>query len=324
MKYLLCKPEGGFIDNLRTIEKCLEYCLKFNRILLINTCHSFTYRINFSDYFNFKKLPIICDLKKIKYILSKRFLTVYPSSLKKNILNFKVKKDKKNNYYWIGDKNKKPLIINFKKKYNFDILVVQSSDIGGDSFKMFKLLRFNNNIIKDFIEKFNKIDTPYLCIQIRNTDRDCDYKKLYYENQELIKNQKVIYIATDDFKALEFFRTKNLNIFNFTTFPKNNRPLHYSLLNSDLKIKDCISDLILIGLSNILLSNSIGGYIRLAKEINKNKEIIFDKINDNKLNILKSILQKRKIASNNIELFGIINLKFNSIKITNKIIKFLI
>ena len=53
MKYLLCKPQGGFCDNLQFIDGCIKYCKKYNRTLLINMLDSWTYKINFSDYFYF-------------------------------------------------------------------------------------------------------------------------------------------------------------------------------------------------------------------------------------------------------------------------------
>ena len=51
-----------------------------------------------------------------------------------------------------------------------------------------------------------------------------------------------IYIATDSKDVLEYFKTKNLNIFSFNIFPKEKyRNLHTcKLLNSDDKIKSVV------------------------------------------------------------------------------------
>jgi len=50
MKYFSLIPAGGFNDILSQIYFSIEYCIKFKRILLINTVNT-DYHINFSDYF---------------------------------------------------------------------------------------------------------------------------------------------------------------------------------------------------------------------------------------------------------------------------------
>ena len=55
MKYVLCRPIGGLIDSFMEIQKCYIYCLKYNRILLIDTLSKDHYEnnncFNFSDFF---------------------------------------------------------------------------------------------------------------------------------------------------------------------------------------------------------------------------------------------------------------------------------
>ena len=72
MKYLLCVPQGGFCDNLMVIQKCVEYCKNYNRILLLNMKDGLTYKINFSDYFYFNEtspVKIITNISKTKPFL---------------------------------------------------------------------------------------------------------------------------------------------------------------------------------------------------------------------------------------------------------------
>jgi len=78
MKYVLCRPIGGLINSFMEIQKCYIYCLKYNRILLIDTLSKDHYEnnncFNFSDFFEFytNELTIIADASKIKEILSKQ------------------------------------------------------------------------------------------------------------------------------------------------------------------------------------------------------------------------------------------------------------
>ena len=80
MNYLYCMPRGGFNDNLSVIVQGLEYCKKYNRILLVDTINS-TYKVDFGNYFEFQHDNIICDAEKIRRFLYDKEVTIYPSIL---------------------------------------------------------------------------------------------------------------------------------------------------------------------------------------------------------------------------------------------------
>ena len=318
-KYLLCKPQGGFCDNLDFINICVYYCKKYNRVLLLNTNHSWTYKINFADYFYFNKtltIKVITDINKINQILSIKRKSVYPNFMTNNIINFR-SRSTNNGYYWINDKLKRPLTIDISKNYQEDILIYEDCSRGGfgNILELFKSLEFKDNILEDFYNKYNSIKKPYICIQIRNSDIKCNYQKIYDDNIQLIHKYNNIVIATDDKLAINFFKNKGLKINNFTTFPKNilkNQGLHYSNLSSDVKIKDTISDLLLISLADIILSVSGGSFINLGRELNKDKDIIFKKLRKIKIKKhtnLNNNIPKNDIPKNDINLLKLIGSK---------------
>jgi hypothetical protein len=114
---------------------------------------------------------------------------------------------------------------------------------------------------------------------VRYTDYQCDYVKLYQDNKALIQAQKSIYIASDNKSVVEWFQGLGLSatIYNFTKFPEGNtgtNNLHYSTIDSDTKFKDMVSDMCIIGLANILLSNSLGLFINLCRQLNENKSLL--------------------------------------------------
>ena len=122
-------------------------------------------------------------------------------------------------------------------------------------------------------------NVKFLCIQVRNTDLKCDYKKLCLDYKDLIDKYKVVYLCTDSEEVLHFFRQQFPNILNFTNFPKeNNCPLHMSSINPDIKFKNLICDILIATNSNKILSNSKGGFINLLKNCHKNKQIVLNKI----------------------------------------------
>ena len=52
-KYMYCIPEGGFNTICQIIWKCYEYCLKYNRILVIDTRYVSSFRDDIRKYFIF-------------------------------------------------------------------------------------------------------------------------------------------------------------------------------------------------------------------------------------------------------------------------------
>ena len=112
----------------------------------------------------------------------------------------------------------------------------------------------------------------YLCIQVRNTDRTCDYTGLYMANRVAIHSYPAVYLATDCEEVLTFFN-KQLPVKNFVTVPsKPVKNLHKSAIPGEVKFIDMICDLYLIGAADQILSNSKGGYIDLARKIHENRD----------------------------------------------------
>lgn len=155
---------------------------------------------------------------------------------------------------------------------NEDLIVFGRRD-GGDGYPLFKNLIFKPKIKQIISDRYKTLKKPYLCIQIRNTDYKCDYELLYENNKTEINSSNEIYIATDDKKALKFFIDKGLPVKNFTTFPiaSEYRSLHMSQLDPHIKFIDMLSDIYICGMSDNLISSSIGGFIRLIRNCNQNK-----------------------------------------------------
>lgn len=274
-KYLLCMPQGGLNDQLSVIKKCYIYCRLDNRTLLINTTKS-CYGVNLSDYIKFintNDVEIICDLNIIKNIINSHNFTIYPN-IDKSILWTM-------NVYWT---NKGCHIRDLEVNVSSDLNTIYKEDIliycncGSDNpCSILKIIQFKDNVKNEYINRLNKIPKPYLAIHIRNTDYKCDYKKLYYDNEKKILNEKNIYVATDDINALNFFKSKR-NVYNFTTFQnkRTSNNLHYDKsISSNTHFMDTLCDLLILGSSYDILTISKGGYIKLAKTLCYNKFLLY-------------------------------------------------
>lgn len=277
-KYIyLVIPTEGLASILNILYRLLIFCENNNRILLFNSFNG-PYKINFSDYFNINSKNIIYNLDEIKLILKKNSnCTIYPPNFEIENTEYNWSKEHqcivgkyKNNTYIFNNN------INYYKDFAEDIIMCALSGGGGDANKfIINFLSLNENMKQNCLINYNKIPKPYLVIQIRNTDRECDYEKLYEEQKNLIDSFSNIYIATDDKYSIEYFKTKNLNIYNFTTFHNYNKvkcnrkypSIHKANIEGDIKIKDTISDLYLMTMADKLISNSVGGYIALAYKL---------------------------------------------------------
>jgi hypothetical protein len=275
--YLYFSCNQGFHDILSRLLFAVNFCRRTKRIILFDFQNS-CYKINFYKYFNFNLPNIICDTNKIKEILEKEQYSVFPNCLNNKLMDvinglikFNVKIIKKEFYFYNNIKLTLP-------NFNPDEKIVVYADSGnGNGYQLFlNNIMPKNNLIEYIKNRYQKIKKPYISIQIRNTDRKCDYKKIYEDNKDLIGNFKSLHIATDDIKVLNYFKSVNNNVINFTTFPdkKEYLNLHSSEINPDIKIKDLITDLVLVSLSEYFLTNSKGGFVKLLQKCYQNKKKI--------------------------------------------------
>ena len=276
--FVYFQPQGGFNDILTSTNFVLDYCKQFRRILLLDTVNS-EYKINFTEYFIFRHPLVIYDFERIKKILSEHSISIFPSELNgkmEDVLDSKIKFKWTQTGYLIGETDTRlTLPANCNEK-----VIVFASVGGGNAINFFNKYIELKSIVKDFcVNNYNKLTSPYLCIQIRNTDYNCDYKKLYDENKKLIHSYKNVYIATDDKHSIEFFKDKNLNVYNFTTFPDDDKyhNLHNSNIDPKTKILELFSDIFIITKAEKLLSVSIGGFINFVRSCNENSQIISQK-----------------------------------------------
>ena len=275
-KYIyLIVPSEGLAGILTILFYVIELCKATNRTLIFDgskTC----YKLDFSEYININFDRIIFKQSEIdKFLNNSEKLSVYPENIKITTAQFK----------WSG---KHQCVIgssnNFKNYHQFhhsesyyheklkhyDVLVHAANRGGLRAYDFIKeYVTFKECLKEYFINKYKIIQKPYISIQIRNTDRKCNYIKLYQENESDIQKIKNVYLATDEKISIDFFKDKNLNIYNFTEFASNQGKvgLHKSNISGDMKIKSAFLDLYLISKSERFISNSIGGYVILARKL---------------------------------------------------------
>jgi hypothetical protein len=297
-QYLYFQALNGFTDILTSLRDILIYGEKYERIILFDTMNSF-YKINFSDYFDLPQKNIIYDFNEIKKICNDD-CDIYPSFIGRNMsqiikgeMLFKYVKGIGSRYNDILIKlpeEKRPEKIIFIARGGGELR--RRVDVG---YIIFQTLSFKENVVSHVLYRYSQIKKPYLCIQVRNTDRKSDYIGLYKQNKDLLCSYNSIYLATDDINVLNYFTSKKLPVLNFTNFGnEKSKSLHTNMsVSPQVKILDLITDIYLIMMANEFLSNSFGGFILLLRKIREERDYIFPKF-INELEDTNPILQSEK------------------------------
>lgn len=268
---------GGLNDILVQLNKCIHYCKSSNRILLIDLYNN-TYRINFSDYIDLSNIidnkKYISDINIIKSLDFNNSTTFYPRCI--NFNHFKDIIDGKIKSQWINgghiDLNNKHYLLPSINVSNDVIVYIQCG--GGYGFDIFKNINIKP-LLKDYCKlKYSQMPKNYISIQVRNTDLKCDYKSILKNHYNLLKTNNV-YLATDSLEVLNYFRDNGIDVINFCHFPdKKYSNLHSSNIEPETKFYDLFTDIVILAMSQKIISVSRGGFINLVKSCFHNKNII--------------------------------------------------
>ena len=269
-KYIILWPQGGMNDSFVQILNLKQVAKKKNRKLIVDFSKNFLFE-HFETFLKLDDNDIIYKQNQIKKILSDK-PSIFPSVI--NCDNYyKAFSYPIRNNNQIQKYKDVSLGFNYNKKYNEDILLISRYG-GGNGYTLFKSISYNDKIINHIQEKLNYISKIYDCIQVRHTDHKCNFKNLL----NYIQSNNDIYIATDSQEAMNYFKNNLKNkVYNFTTFSKKlNFPLHNknSGNNSEIILRDLITDIILVALSRNLISNSKGGFIRLLRTLKSDKNMV--------------------------------------------------
>lgn len=298
-KYVYFAPTGGFVDLLARINIWRRFCRSQKRTLLLDTSKTM-YRINFHQYFNISG-PVITDTALIDKIVENPSLTRFPTNfdfdkLKKNKYIF-TSLDKKR-YFRVGEEGVKSLMPKEPwevKNYSQDIIVSVTNGGGvSNACKTLESLSFKKDfgeeIRNEYIEKKNLVGSDYLCLHVRHTDYSNDYKSFYIKHKKKIHSYSRIYLCTDNPEVIDFFVSKKLNVYNFTTFPDGTKhienvdfykckkpkalPLHHSNIDGHRQLKDLLIDMSFAADSAEFLpaGGLTGGYVQLCDYYKKKSD----------------------------------------------------
>ena len=278
MKYVLCRPEGGLNDMFVQISKCYDYCIKYNRTLLVDTVNNDGFKYNLSYYFESKS-----DLLKIDYDEVLDILKVLQSSNSVSFpnINYVYHQSHFSHHFnnFISNENNSLLTFDFNTWYHEELLIHDQCGGGSPNMEIFTKLKLKEHMMQNFYEKYGKIaefcgKNDYSAVHIRNTDMKTDNIDNFIHSIPC-KND-AFFISTDDKYSLDII-TNNYRAINFSNIENVTCSLHLDSIDSDEKRKrniDSITDILLLSFSYFLIgSNESSGYFQLAKSLKENWEI---------------------------------------------------
>lgn len=220
MKYVLCRPRGGFHDTLCEIGRCHQYAEKTGRKLIVDSLNSglhdalWKYFLPTSDVYFDNKYP---DFNK---------LSAYPKSVEGRIDSYVAHYEPGAQNY--TDETFNLLRIDEKRDYEEELLVHEQCWYGYSmAVHALESIKFRPRIAKEILKRLSPLSF-FDAVHVRNTDYQTDYKQYFRNIYNSLCGRRVL-ICSDDYQVYQFARIffDQSRVFRLSRFEDNNgKPLH--------------------------------------------------------------------------------------------------
>jgi hypothetical protein len=271
-KYLLCRPESGINDMLCQIGVCIRYCLRFDRILVIDTANTVVFSEPFARYFTLHhpRLKLEADPDAFLEMAESRQLTLFPSTAKLRHGGGWSPSGIQHIRYW------DVVQFDLEKNHEADVLVHHKSGGGRPFPELLCSLRLSADFAQSVAARWQSMRKPYVGIQIRNTDHKSDPAAVF---PIVTKLRTPIYLATDSAEAQR--QILSLGHKEMTTNPIpdfGGAPLHRQSVSREEKSRInrmALEDLVMLALAEMVyVSHRNSGYSYLAQHLNRKQHVV--------------------------------------------------
>jgi hypothetical protein len=281
MKYLVCYPKGGIADILYVTEKCLEYCIKYNRMLIIHNVYSWI-EGELTKYISFEH-PNIIKGNIIEKLRELEKLSIYPNKVK-NLENLKsryIDQNVERGYHIIID-HATNVYGNTKLTLDYEEDVVVYCNCGAGLCKnIVNHIKMNKIVLDTYNERILKLPSEYISLHIRNTDRQTNNLDGFLNNINTKIMNNCVFLASDNKKTIDYIKdiygTKIHSFANITDNNGKNMHNNYNkgLITNEELVIDCLVDLLMLSSGKeIYYSCPQSNYSKLAQYLCNNKTIL--------------------------------------------------
>ena len=277
-KYVICMPEGGLCDMMARIHDCIEYCKKYNRILLLDTSKATHARDYIETYFTIDSSYIYKGDLDVKYesLKGKPF---YPPELADTFLTMEVKWTKERSIIDLA--TKVPTYFDLTKPYSEDVLLFR--DCGGGAKKtlgFLSLCKVTPLVKQVYEQRRAKLPEQYIAVHVRNTDRKSDVDGFIKEHHVVFKSNP-IFLATDDHATIDTFKELyGSRVYSFANITSKGSEIgiHHVRQTPEENRQstiDAIVDLVLLANGKILYySHTTSGFSKVAEALQTNTIVL--------------------------------------------------
>jgi len=287
-KYMLCIPGGGICDMIFVISYCLEYAIKNNRTLIIDTTRIDWFKESIHDFIAFNH-PLICIRDPKISLRDIRPNSIFPEDLNTHHLcDFPIYVNYKDAR--MQTENRASLTIDLSKSYKEDIIVYcfwadsKLADVP-NRFDITPYMKFKTNVLSVFRERRKLLPKSYVSFHIRNTDHKSDVSKFVEEHDHIFKTHPC-FLASDNKQNIEDIKDKYCgNVYNFSKIEKyvEGAGLHHITRTRDELISliiDSYADLLLLASGDeIYISTRKSRFSLYAEYLLKHKQLLSNLIN---------------------------------------------
>jgi hypothetical protein len=263
--YVLYQGSGGLVHMLDGLVYCCNWVNKrrYSK-LIINVENHRAFLTRFGKFFN---------LINVNY--SEEYDEILKYSFRRIPLSYIVKNNCDTNYI-IEYNNRRINIHSGLNSYDQKLPLRIYAGYGKNNHKdVIKYVRVNNDTLNKL--KLLKFNDNYIGVHFRNTDRVNNYDVYVKKLQQYIN--KRIYLATDDYKAYDYFKNKlpNHNIVRYTK-PQDlgGKCLHFNCSDKERQVFNTLIDMYMLYNSTIFIDSPHSLVSQLVNTMREQKKSIFD------------------------------------------------
>ncbi len=274
-KYVLCRPEGGINDMLCQIGICIRYCLKFDRVLVIDSANTNVFAEPFGRYFtiHYPRLKLEPDPEAFLKLAEVKRLTLFPDTAKLRHDGWPFpppdKKYRTSEYMVCRES---------KANHEADVIVHHFPGGGRPDPKLLRSIRLTADYARTIALRWRSMPKPYVGVHVRNTD--------YKSDPEVIapiirRYQHPVYLATDSADAQRLVKAMGHQKVWTSPIPDfGGNAIHKTPVSVEEKSRLnrlALEDLIMLGLAEkVYVSNPHSGFSDLAKSLNAKQSMVID------------------------------------------------
>jgi hypothetical protein len=247
-QYIFCLPGGGFNDVIEQIMLCLQYAIRHNRILVLDTHRVFSFKDDITNYFDISHSHIYQEPAHTFYAQVKQNrLECYPSVITYENIDIACG-------HYSGELNAyqyKSVLTRLDLSRAYEEPVVFHSNCGGGTgpVNFFNLFPLKPIVLDELTRRWRSLTHPYIALHIRHTDYKSNISDFITTHSAQIAEMPCVFLASDNKSVIDtVVSLYGSKIHTFSTITgKEDTPMHYRIpIPPTAYIVDMICDFLLL------------------------------------------------------------------------------